>query len=279
LAAGPITGPATFTPGTSGIAYSVSPITAATSYLWSYSGTGVTINGAGNSVTLDFSASATPGTLSVFGRNSCGDGAASTLILTAATKTLNLTSILLEGLYEGSGTMRQAMDDFGPHWPAGIADHITVELHNSASYSIIEYSVTDVELSTSGSASITIPSQYSGAYYITVKNRNHIETTSAIPVSFVAATVDYAFDNQAKAYGNNLKDILPGSGYYLIYSGDINQDGYVDSGDYPDVINDSYNYLTGYRVTDLNGDGWVDSGDYPILVNNNYNYISAYLPF
>ncbi len=49
-------------------------------------------------------------------------------------------------------------------------------------------------------------------------------------------------------------------------------------GDYPDVVNDNFNYRTGYLVTDINGDSWVDSGDYPILVNNNFNYVSAYLP-
>jgi hypothetical protein len=72
---------------------------------------------------------------------------------------------------------------------------------------------------------------------------------------------------------------VPGSGYFAIYGGDINHDGYVDSGDYPFVINDSFNYLSGYINTDLNGDGWIDSGDYPILVNNNYNYVSVIIPY
>ncbi len=278
-AAGSITGPATFTPGTSGVAYSVNPISAATTYIWTYSGTGVTINGSGTGVTLDFSASATAGTLSVFGRNSCGDGAASTLPLSPSIKNLTLTSVLLEGLYIGGGTMRQALGESGPQWPAGIADHITVELHNSASYSTIEFTATDVELTTNGSAIITIPAQYSDSYYITIKHRNHIETVSAVPVIFTNAAVTYSFDDQAQAFGNNLKDIVPGSGYFAIYGGDINHDGYVDSGDYPFVINDSFNYLSGYINTDLNGDGWIDSGDYPILVNNNYNYVSVIIPY
>ncbi len=76
-AAGTITGPATVCQGQSGVAFSVDPITYAFSYPWSYSGTGATINGTTNPVTVSFSPDATPGDLTVFGRNNCGDGAAS----------------------------------------------------------------------------------------------------------------------------------------------------------------------------------------------------------
>jgi hypothetical protein len=75
-------------------------------------------------------------------------------------------------------------------------------------------------------------------------------------------------------YGSNLKLI----DHYVIYGADVNQDGFVDSGDYPDVVNDNYNYVMGYLPTDINGDGFIDSGDYPIMVNNNYNYVSVILP-
>jgi len=52
--------------------YSISPVTGATSYVWSYSGTGVTINGSGNSVNLDFSlAPAQGGNLTVYATNGC----------------------------------------------------------------------------------------------------------------------------------------------------------------------------------------------------------------
>ncbi len=278
-AAGAITGEAAYTPGTTGVPYSVEPIANATTYLWSYSGTGVVIHGTGNSVTLDFSVEATPGILSVYGTNSCGNGTASSLALGASTRRLTLTSLFLEGLYSSAGRMRQASGEGAPQWPAGVADHITVELHSSSSYGTTEYSVTQVELSTEGVAMITVPAEYSGSYYITVKHRNHIETTTAEPVSFAGGAVNYSFDNRAKAYGNNLKDIAPGSGFFVIFGGDINQDGYIDPGDYAGLINDSYQYMFGYRITDLNGDGWTDPGDYPLLINNIYNYVMAILPF
>ncbi len=72
--AGPITGPIKVNQGQTGVPYSVPVIAYATSYIWSYNGTGVTINGSGNSVTLDFDANATSGWLTVAGNNNCGNG-------------------------------------------------------------------------------------------------------------------------------------------------------------------------------------------------------------
>ena len=68
-ASGSISGPATVCQGQSGAAYNVGSITGATSYVWAYSGTGATINGTGNSVTVDFASNATAGNLTVYGTN------------------------------------------------------------------------------------------------------------------------------------------------------------------------------------------------------------------
>ncbi len=76
-AAGSITGTPTVCAGVSGTTYSVPSITDATSYSWAYTGTGATINGTGNSVTIDFSPTATSGTLTVAGNNLCGNGTVS----------------------------------------------------------------------------------------------------------------------------------------------------------------------------------------------------------
>lgn len=278
VAAGPITGSPTFTAGTSAVAYTVATITNATSYSWSYSGTGVTINGNGTAtVTLDFAISATPGQLRVFGTNTCGEGAASTLDLTLAAKTLALSSVLLEGLYAGSGIMRQAWNETGPQFAAGVADQITIELHDANNYATIVWALPGVALSTSGSAEINIPAAHSGSYYISVRHRNSITTISAQPVSFVGSTVTYSFAVPASVYGANLK--AAADNYYLIYGGDANQDGAVDTGDYVPVVNDASRYTTGYTYTDLNGSGSVDTGDYIIMVNNGSRYIRARTPY
>ena len=73
-AAGAISGTATVCQGQSGVSYSVPPISNATSYTWSYSGTGFTPSASTSLITGSYSASATSGNLTVTGVNSCGNG-------------------------------------------------------------------------------------------------------------------------------------------------------------------------------------------------------------
>lgn len=192
-----------------------------------------------------------------------------------AYKTLNLTAFL-EGLYDANGLMHPAMDESGPHWGAGIADKITIELHNAANYGVLVYSASNVDLSIAGLASVTIPAAYTGSYYITIRHRNSIETVSALPVSFAGSTISYSFDSSSMAYGGNV--MSKGDGHYVIYGGDANQDGLVDSGDMIMIDNDASAFVTGYTVTDLNGDGLVDSGDMILLDNNASNFIAVSTP-
>jgi hypothetical protein len=77
VAAGTISGAATVCKGTSSVSYSISTITNATSYVWSYSGTGAVISGTTNNVTISFASGATSGNLTVYGVNACGNGTVS----------------------------------------------------------------------------------------------------------------------------------------------------------------------------------------------------------
>lgn len=191
------------------------------------------------------------------------------------TKTLNLTSVLPEGLYFGGGLLNQAYNELEPQF-SGFADEITVELHNAVSYSTIEHTAV-VMLSTSGTATVNdIPAELNNACYITVKHRNSIEITTADPVSFTGDVISQSFATPADVFGGNL--LLMPDGGYAIYGGDINQDGSVDGGDVTPFDNDQFNYVTGYVATDINGDAIIDSGDGTIIDNNQFNYISAILP-
>jgi hypothetical protein len=76
-AAGAITGTSAVCTLRTNLDYSVASISNATSYLWEYSGTGATINGTTNSITIDFASNATPGSLTVKGVNTCGTGTSS----------------------------------------------------------------------------------------------------------------------------------------------------------------------------------------------------------
>jgi len=65
---------------------------------------------------------------------------------------------------------------------------------------------------------------------------------------------------------------------YVVYGGDVNQDGAVDSGDFSPIDNDQLNFVGGYVSSDVNGDGQVDSGDFSIVDNNQLNFVGTLLP-
>ncbi len=70
--------------GSTGNIYTI-PNTVGVTYNWSYSGTGHTINGTGNTVSIDFDETATSGTLAVTATNSCGTSPARTVDITIIT--------------------------------------------------------------------------------------------------------------------------------------------------------------------------------------------------
>ncbi|MDY0342347.1 MAG: hypothetical protein RBR28_02170 [Lentimicrobium sp.] len=190
-------------------------------------------------------------------------------------KTLNLT-LFLEGLYNGGSTMRKAQNAGGPQFPGSTADQIQVELRNAANYSNIIYTAGNVNLSTTGLASATIPAAFGGSYYLTIKHRNSIATVSALPVSLSAATTNYSFNAPSKAYGGNLLMMI--DGVYAIFGGDVNQDGAVDISDMTPIDNDASNFLNGYLTTDINGDASVDISDMTIVDNNASSFVSSITP-
>lgn len=194
-----------------------------------------------------------------------------------ANKTLNLT-VLLEGLYNGSGTMRKAQGASGPQFPGNTADQISIELHNPVAYATKILTIGNVNLSTSGAAVATIPGLYGGSYYVTVRHRNSIETTTASPLSFAGSTVNYSFDMPSKAYGGNMILMAGPGSYYAVYGGDVTQDGSVDTGDMTPVDNDASAFVSGYFATDANGDGTVDTGDMTIVDNNASAFVTAVVP-
>ena len=188
--------------------------------------------------------------------------------------TLNVT-VMLEGLFNGTD-MNKVSGSSGYRFPGLIADQIVVELHHSTyPYSMAAGPFT-VAVNTNGSSALTLPASMGASYFIVVKHRNSIETWNGSPVPFGSGAVSYNFTSAAtQAYGNNLKLI---SGNYVIYGGDVNQDGVVDTGDMSPIDNDSYNFLSGYLSTDINGDGIVDTGDMTVVDNNAALFIGKIVP-
>jgi hypothetical protein len=67
-------------------------------------------------------------------------------------------------------------------------------------------------------------------------------------------------------------------GVFVIYGGDVNQDGIIDTGDMNPVENESNNFTMGYVVEDVNGDGVVDTGDMNIVENGSTAVIQVITP-
>jgi hypothetical protein len=85
--AGPISGPTSVCQGTMYQVYSVAPIANATSYLWTLPpGAWFQSGATSNTITVGFSITATSGTMTVRGTNSCGNGNASSLYITVTLK-------------------------------------------------------------------------------------------------------------------------------------------------------------------------------------------------
>ena len=230
----------------------------------------------GSSVTVS-PATTTTYTVTGVNANGCANTATKTITVVPCASSVLTLSAFLQGYYIGGNTMNSTLSNEGAPNPSNHTDTITVELHNATSPYTLVQSAQGILL-TNGTATCTFPASVIGTYYyIAVKHRNSIETWSSNPVLSTSA-FSYNFTNNiTKAYGDNLAELE--SGIFAIYSGDINQDGFVDSFDYPSLDTDIFNGVNGVYVnTDLNGDGFVDSFDYPVFDTNSSNGVSAITP-
>jgi hypothetical protein len=199
-------------------------------------------------------------------------------------KKLYLT-VILQGLFNGVDMNKTISDPTGPvyQWPGTIVDTITVELHDAANYTNIVYTAYGVNLNQDGTTNtgaktyISIPSTFNGSYYITVKTRNHVETTTNIPVLFNTGIITHNFTSAAsQAFADN--QVLLAPGVYGIYLGDVNQDGNVLGDDFNFVFSAFKDGITGYSINDINGDGNVLGDDFNLVFSAFKNGVAKIVP-
>ncbi|MEJ5263417.1 MAG: hypothetical protein WHT45_12090 [Ignavibacterium sp.] len=156
------------------------------------------------------------------------------------------------------------------------SDTITVELRtSSAPYSLVTQIKTIPDNSGNSVFQITNVTENT-PYYIAIKHRNSIETWSANTIQFISGIASYDFTTaQNKAYGNNLKLI---NGKWCIYSGDVNQDGFINSIDVATVYSNNISGTSGYVATDLNNDNYTEIQDLIIAFSNSAQSIQARKP-
>ena len=158
------------------------------------------------------------------------------------------------------------------------ADTVYVSAMNASS-PYVEVEMQKGLLKTNGLLTVSFsPQVLSGnSYYIRIRHRNSIETWSNVPVTMSSNTQYYFSDSQTQAFGANQVETFDQMGW-AIYSGDINQDGAIDGGDFLELDPSIQNGDGGYTIGDLNGDGAVDGGDFLVLDPNIQNGIGAAIP-
>lgn len=97
-----------------------------------------------------------------------------------------------------------------------------------------------------------------------------------ICIGMLLGSVVKAQTSTNNAYADNQVEVEPG--VFAIYSGDINQDGFIDPFDYSILQSDVLSFAFGYVDSDLNGDGYVDPFDYAIYQKNSLEFVSSIRP-
>ncbi|MEP7166034.1 MAG: hypothetical protein ABI741_15130 [Ferruginibacter sp.] len=200
-----------------------------------------------------------------------------TVTVCSSTVTVNL-KLFLQGYYSGSSSMQPVLSNQSvPSSLATQCDTITVELHHPVNFTLID--TKKAVLLTNGTASATF-SQPAGSYFIAVRHRNSIQTWTAAAVACTTSTPLYNFSTAAnKAFDSNQAQVA--AGVWAFFTGDINQDEYIDGNDFPlyDTQSASSGLYDGtYTPTDLNGDGFVDGNDFPVYDVNSSNGVSSIHP-
>lgn len=180
-------------------------------------------------------------------------------------KSLTLTAYI-EGFYD-------------PAANSMVGDTVTVFLRNIFSpYTIVDSA--KGYLNSSGTGTFSFLNVTNGInFYIQLKHRNSIETWSATSQSFTYSLLTYNFTTAAsKAFGNNMIQVDAAPLGFAIYSGDVNQDGFVNLNDIILTLNNSSNFVNGYVITDLNGDNFTNLNDILIAYNNSNRFVSVITP-
>ncbi|MBK8553938.1 MAG: FG-GAP repeat protein [Ignavibacteria bacterium] len=180
--------------------------------------------------------------------------------------TLNMITFI-EGFYNSATDLQ-------------VSDTIKVYLRNTVTPFAKIDSVKAV-VTSNGSASLVFGNAPTGTYYIVTTHRNSLETWSKSGGESLTrgSTVSYNFSNaSSQAFGDNIKQVDASPLRFADYSGDVNQDGFINLTDVITIYNDAGNFVTGYKVTDVNGDSITDLSDVLITNNNSVGFVTVVKP-
>lgn len=180
---------------------------------------------------------------------------------------------------EGYKTVNIKLMPQGYYDPANnitsMRDTVKLYLRNAASpYNIVDSSSAVFD-SISFNAAFQFAGLSDGSYYFDVKHRNSLETWSSVPVYLALTDLnDYNFTTSASnAYGNNLINVDSSPLRFAAFSGDVDQNGYINLSDVLNVYNAASIFITGYAVSDVTGNNFTDLTDLLITYNNSSNFV------
>ncbi len=193
---------------------------------------------------------------------------------TDQTLSLNL-KLYLQGYYINGGMMKPVLMNQGVHAQLTETDTIVVELHHQTTHALID--AKKALLLTNGTVSATFI-QPAGSYFIAIRHRNALQTWTATPVACTASTPLYNFSTAAnKVFADNQVQVA--AGVWAFFTGDLNQDEFIDPFDFVSFDTDSQSGVNGiYVPTDFNGDGFVDPFDFQVFDGNSQNGVSSIHP-
>jgi len=163
-----------------------------------------------------------------------------------------------------------------------LSDTVNVYLRSSTiPYVLIDSGKTEID-SVTFKGSLIFKDAPSGVYYIVIRHRNVLETWSKSGGESYTrgSSFNYNFTSSiSQAFGSNMKqvDFTPIT-IFAFYSGDFNQDGFVNLTDVIGVYNDASSFTNGYVNSDMNGDNVSDLTDIIITHNNSSNFVSKVKP-
>ncbi|MBK8983116.1 MAG: hypothetical protein IPM38_12510 [Ignavibacteria bacterium] len=165
-----------------------------------------------------------------------------------------------------------------PFWR--LQDTIRVYLHRTDFPNIAVDSAISVVGSNAVVGSLLFNKALDGTYYRVVKHRNSIETWSNIGVAYTRGSGSHHnfIQPSGQAYGNNQAIVSITPEYRGIFSGDCDQDDFIDIADLAIIDNQVFNFAAGYVIGDLNGDLFVDLTDYTYADNNSNNFVGVVAP-
>lgn len=117
-------------------------------------------------------------------------------------------------------------------------------------------------------------------YTLSLKHRNSIEIWSNITrvFKYSASTTNFQLSSIVSVFGDNETQVDTSPVRYAMYSGDVDQNGFIDLSDVVSISNEANNFTSGYIVQDLTGENLVDLNDLLIAYNNASDFVHRITP-